>query len=278
MDTLFEQFIRERTYLRNLSAGTLHYYREVYQFFKDVGFDGTKQSLLDAVVAFKERGTSTGAINTYIRGLNVFLKWLSVEHGYPNLSLPKLRGEQRIFRSLSDAELRLIISFKPKTRSMKRVHQLALLAIDTGIRVNEGITLERSKVDFDNLLISVKGKGNKHRIVPFSFELRKSLFKYVNSHSHNLVFCTSDGRLLNYDNILRDFYLMESKIGIKTDGAFHALRRTYSTQFIRQGGNPLMLMRLLGHSTLTMTAQYVKLVTEDLQAEQHRTSILNRLR
>jgi len=38
--------------------------------------------------------------------------------------------------------------------------------IDTGLRINECLTLERSKIDFDNLLLSVIGKGNKERIVP----------------------------------------------------------------------------------------------------------------
>src|SRR4051812_39114322 len=120
MDELFELFIKERRYLHNLAEGTLHYYHEVYQFFRDVGFDGSKESLVSAVIKFRERGTSTGAINTYIRGLNVFLKWLSKEHGHPDLSLKKLKVEQRIFRSLTDEQLRAIISYKPKSVSQKR--------------------------------------------------------------------------------------------------------------------------------------------------------------
>lgn len=70
MDELFEQFIKERRYMRNLSEGTLNYYREVYRFFKDVAaFEGfSKQSLQSAVVRFRERGTSIGSIKIYIRG------------------------------------------------------------------------------------------------------------------------------------------------------------------------------------------------------------------
>jgi integrase/recombinase XerD len=278
MEDLFTQFIKEKRYLSNLSEGTLHYYREVYEFFKAAGFDGTKGSLQAAVIKMRERGTSVGAINTYIRGVNVFLRWLSTEHGHPNLSLKKLRVEQRIFKSLTDTELRSIISYKPKTFCQKRIHALCLLLIDTGIRVNEGLTLERSKIDFDNLLMSIRGKGNKDRIVPFSYEVRKVLFKYTHSHRHELVFCTQHGTKILYANALRNFYAMEKSLGIKTDGAFHSLRRTFATNFIRQGGNPLVLQRLLGHSTLTMTSQYVKLVTEDLSGEQHRTSLLNRLK
>jgi hypothetical protein len=115
MENLFAQFLKEKRYLSNLSEGTLHYYREVYEFFKAAGFDGSKGSLQAAVIKMRERGTSVGAINTYIRGVNVFLRWLSTEHGHPNLSLKKLRVEQRIFKSLTDEQLRAIISYKPKT-------------------------------------------------------------------------------------------------------------------------------------------------------------------
>jgi integrase/recombinase XerD len=278
MDELFNQFINERRYLRNLSEGTLHYYREVYEFFKAKGFDGSKQSLQAAVISFREKGTSIGAINTYIRGINVFLNWLHTEHGHENLSLKKLRVEQRLFRSLTDAELRAVISYKPKTFCQKRIHALCLLLIDTGLRVNEGLTLQRSKINFDDLLLSVRGKGNKDRIVPFSYEIRKVLYQYTRSHKHELVFCTQRGTKSKYSNVLRNFYEMEEKLGIKTDGAFHSLRRTFATNYIRQGGNPLVLQRLLGHTTLQQTSVYVKLVTDDLQGEQHRTSILNRLR
>jgi hypothetical protein len=33
MDELFEAFIQERKYLHNLTPGTLHFYREVYNFW-----------------------------------------------------------------------------------------------------------------------------------------------------------------------------------------------------------------------------------------------------
>jgi hypothetical protein len=104
MDELFELFIKDRRYLKNLSERTLAYYREVYNFFKDVGFDGSKESLQNAVIKFRERGTSIGAINTYAGGMNVFLNWLHAEHGWPDLKLERLKVEQRIFRSLTDAD------------------------------------------------------------------------------------------------------------------------------------------------------------------------------
>jgi integrase/recombinase XerD len=280
MEKLFEQFIRERKYFRNLAETTLYFYQETFKQFKMLGaFENlSKQSLQEAIIKFRERGTSIGAINTYIRGINVFLNWLHQEHSHENLSLKLLKSDKRIFRTLTEAELKTIVRFKPVTFTEKRLKTILLLMIDTGIRVDEAINIEKSKIDFENLLLSVIGKGNKERIIPFSFELRKVLFKYSATHSFELLFCTRNGCKVSYDNMLRDFYILIKKLKIKPDGAFHAFRRTFATNYVRNGGNPLVLQRMLGHTTLQQTNVYINLVTEDLQKEQHRTSLLNRIR
>lgn len=279
MEALFEQFIRERKYFRNLAETTLYFYRETFKQFKMLGtFENlSKQSLQEAIIKFRERDTSIGAINTYIRGINVFLNWLHQEHGYENFSLKLLKCEKRIFRVLSENELKIIVRFKPHTFTEKRLKAILLVMIDTGIRINEAINIDKHKIDFENLLLSVMGKGNKERIIPFSYELRKVLFKYSATHPFELLFCTKSGCKVSYDNILRDFYILVRKLGIEPDGAFHIFRRTFATNYVRKGGNPLVLQRLLGHTTLQQTNAYIKLVTEDLQKEQHRTSLLNQL-
>lgn len=69
MKELFEEFIRERRYLRNLSEKTLIFYRESYRAFEKEGAweNLSKQSLLSAVVKFRECGVKVGAVNAYIR-------------------------------------------------------------------------------------------------------------------------------------------------------------------------------------------------------------------
>jgi Site-specific recombinase XerD len=277
---LFESFIRERRYLSNLSEGTLTYYREVFNnFSKEGAFNPlSKQSLTNTIIKFKERGVKVGAINTYVRGINVFLRWLSENGHCELLRLPPLKGEQRILRSLTDAELKAILSYKQKNRTERRLHTILCVLTDAGLRINEALTLEKSKIDFDNLLLTVRGKGSKERIVPFSYELRRILFRYLSKHKFELVFCNRYDGKLRYDNVRRDFNNLMVKLQIDCDSAFHAFRRTFATNFVRSGGNPLVLQRLLGHTTLMQTNKYVKLVTEDLSIEQHRTSILNRLR
>ncbi len=45
----------------------------------------------------------------------------------------------------------------------------------------------------------------------------------------------------------------------------HVLRHTFASHFIMNGGNILVLQRILGHSNLTMTMRYAHLAPEHLQ-------------
>jgi integrase/recombinase XerD len=217
MDELFNEFIREKTYIHNLSPRTIKYYKEIYRFFNQArAFEKlSKRSLQEALIKFRERGVSPGAINTYIRGMNTFLNWLRDEHGYENLSMKKLKGAEPVMRSLTDAEVKLLMSWKPVTECDKRLKMITMTILDTGIRIDEALSLRKDKVDFENLLLTVVGKGNKTRTIPFSLELRKTLYKFVWRHDYELVFCTVQGSKITYCNALRGFTKMTDSLDIK---------------------------------------------------------------
>jgi integrase/recombinase XerD len=239
-----------------------------------------KLSINQFVIGMREAGRSPAACDAYIRGFNVFLSWLHENGHLPEkLAIKRLKLEKRVMKTFSDAQLKALVKYRPKKFHEQRTHAMMLVALDTGARVDELLTLERSKVDLDNLLLTLKGKGNKERTIPFSVELRKVLFKFLRRHNHQLVFCTRYGGKILYDNTRRDFNRLLESAGVdKVDGSWHSLRRTFATNYIKSNGNPFKLQRMLGHTTLRQTNEYVKLVTEDLQEEAGRTSILNRLR
>ena len=67
-------------------------------------------------------------------------------------------------------------------------------------------------MDFDNLLLTVMGKGKKERRVPLSYELRKVLYKHLKGHPHSLVFSKRDGGKLRYDKVRPDFNRIMNKL------------------------------------------------------------------
>ena len=252
MSPFFNDFLKEKRFLNNLAENTLQSYRYAYKKFQGFGLE--KSELNRFVVSLRSEGLSVGACNVHIRSINSYLSWC-FENGHTSehLKIKLIKEHKRVVRTFSEPEVKAIITYKPKDKHELRLHTILLVLLDTGMRINECLTLERTKVDFENLLLSVVGKGNKERVIPFSIELRKPLYKFLQSHKFGLVFCTRHGGKLLYRNMRRDFNTLMDKLGIKTDGAFHGFRRYYATSFIRQNGNPLILQRLLGHSSLSMT-------------------------
>src|SRR5437762_2237688 len=52
---------------------------------------------------------------------------------------------------------------KPKTFDQWRLSALIALTLDTGVRIEEALTLRTRDVDFDSLLLTVFGRRNRNR-------------------------------------------------------------------------------------------------------------------
>jgi site-specific recombinase XerD len=125
MDALFELFLREKRYVKNVSENTVEFYQYAYKAFKanlgSVPLDQlTKQHLTNLVANMRERGISVATTDAYVRGINPFLTWL-FENGHipAHLKVPRLKVEQRVMRSLTEPQLRAIITYKPGSGSCR---------------------------------------------------------------------------------------------------------------------------------------------------------------
>src|SRR5262249_43833870 len=175
--------------------------------------------------------------------------------------------------------LKQITDFKPKRESERRLQALILTIIETGLRVSEAISLHIEKIDFDNLLIYLEGKGRKERAVAFSYELRKVLWRWRGTRQNGLLFATREGTKLGRRNVLRDFKRLCRRLGFEAvPRSLHALRHTFAVNYLRNGGSVFHLQKALGHSSLEQSRQYANLLAEDLQQMQQRVSLLNRMR
>lgn len=171
------------------------------------------------------------------------------------------------------------MAWKPKGKYQRRLHLLILFLLDTGCRITEALTLRVCDLDMENLLVTLDGKGRKQRVVPFSFELRKAMFRYITEFKRkldSLLFANRTETRLGRRNVLRDAKLLCKRMGFTPPArTLHAFRHTFAVNYLRRGGSVFHLQKVLGHSTLEMTRRYANLMTEDLQAVHERVSLLS---
>jgi integrase/recombinase XerD len=268
-----DEFIMERKYLKNVSPKTIVWYTQSFRAFE--GAMESKAAIVTRIAELRDRGLSAISVNTYLRCVNAYLNWLRTEHNQPFLKIPRLKEEQKVIKTFSRQQVEALISFRPSGVNFCRVHVVVSLILDTGIRFSEALGMTWSRVDFDNLLLTVHGKGAKDRVIPFSFECRKILFKWKQKQAGDLVFCTRNGTKPTQRNCLRDMKAMASRLqitGVRVSP--HTLRHTFAVNYIRSGGDVFRLQRVLGHSTLEMTRRYVNLQTADLQSVHQKLSLL----
>ncbi len=264
------EFIRERRYLTSVSPKTLIFYGCAFK-----AFDGALelQAAKQRIAELRERGVKPVSINTYLTCINAYWKWCGLDW-----KIPPLKEEQKILATFTPEHVRRLVNWKPIGRNEARAHAIALIALDTGLRISELLGLTREQVNLDNLILRVNGKGNKQRLVPMSIELRKVLHRHLAKHNHARIFCTRTGTSLTVRNSERDFKVMCGKAGITgVRASWHTLRHSFAVNYLRKGGNLYYLQRILGHSSITTTERYLRsLGIEDLKKVHDGLSLLSR--
>lgn len=274
LKALYETFLQERRFLKNCSPKTLRSYGQAWNSFESVlapvkNQDQIRTALKAGIVEKMNAGTvKPSSINVYLRALNAFVRWGSLEEHFnpPIKAMPLLKTPTKVIPTLTETQIHHIVQFKPACRNDRRVQAMALVVLDTGIRLNECLHLEvAADVDLDNFLITVRhAKGGRERKVPISGVGRKVLYRYIMQEgdpARRFVFATANGTAVTQRNADRDLKLMGAKVRLNLH--WHLLRHTFGTLFIRNGGNVADLQRIMGHSAITTTMLYVHAQASD---------------
>jgi integrase/recombinase XerD len=286
LDNFIERFTKERQYLKGVTPPTLAWYKYSLHAFGPVlqrEYD-TVQDLKAAVVQRIQelrgqgRGNKAVSINTYLRCFKAFLKWAYEENLLTEpLKLGWLKEEQNVLATLSESQARTLIAWKPAKINGVRLHLIVCLLLDTGLRVSEALSLTIDDIDFENLVLKIQGKGMKQRLVPFSEELRRLLWRYTRDKD-SLIFRTRNLTRLSPRDVLRDMKMLGKALSIEgIRMSPHTLRHTFAVSYLRAGGNLFYLSRILGHTSIETTQRYLKsLGIADLQAVHSKLSLLSR--
>jgi integrase/recombinase XerD len=276
-----EQFIKERQYLQNATPRTVESYRYCLKFLPNE--NPSQAELHEMVLNLRQSGRKETGCNVVIRTINGYLHWATGREGkcgagcnHPKLR--KLKEPKVVMPTFTETQVSSLVKYRPKGPYKKRLHLLVLFLLDTGCRITEALSVRVADIDMDNMLVTLDGKGRKQRIVPFSVELRRHLFKHITAlhlRKEDVLIATRAGTKMQKDNALRAVKTLCRDLGFDPPArTLHAFRHTFAVNYLRRGGSTFHLQKSLGHSTLEMTRRYANLNTDDLQSVHSRVSLL----
>lgn len=145
---------------------------------------------------------------------------------------------------------------------------------DTGMRVSECADLSYDEIDFENRIITVIGKGNKQRYLPFGKYLIKALDDYAKKcrrplmqeyhQQHDFVFVNQHGKHITSRGIEYAMDEIIKNTSLTTKIHPHMLRHTFATEMLNNGADLRTVQELLGHSSLSTTQIYTHVTSENL--------------
>jgi len=210
--------------------------------------------------------TST-TTQTYIRGLRAFLTW-SFQEGYTTENIPARfkcpKAQRKTIDVLTDDEVRRLFScFNLRTTAGARNYAICALMLDSGLRLNEVVTLQADAVHVAEGYAIVNGKGNKQRMVPLGLQSKRALIRYVgrlpNLSGVTCLFVSDQLIPLSQGAIASLFRRLKTRADIPRLHP-HLLRHSFATRYLENGGDIYSLQQILGHTSLEMVKRYVHLI------------------
>jgi len=279
---------------RNLSRRTLEYYQTRLRVFSRwlaenypgiAPTDVTEDILRRFIISEGERCGAAMAEHAHksVKPLFAFLARDGVIQANPMARIPLPKTTPPVIKAFSVEQVDAVLETCKQDFLGVRDRAIILTLLDCALRASELCNLELDDVDWTEQTLTVReGKGGKSRIVPFSQTVRAALMAYTarrgQLETRALFVTTLATPLSRYHlrTIIKKRCEAAGISGLRCSP--HDLRHTAALHFLRNGGDPLALQRLLGHADLTMTRRYCALTDNDLKEKHRQCSPADRLK
>ena len=221
----------------------------------------------------KQRGVSNRTLENTRANLSAFFQWLLQEDHItknPCMNISPIKYTDKVRLPFSTVEIDSL-RFACRTAKERAIIE-TLLA--TGMRVSELTGLEVSDVNFSDMSVHVKnGKGAKERTVYIDDLARTHLQEYLKSRKNesSILFLNKDGTQIAPGGIRHILKQLGKRAGVDNVHP-HRFRRTFATGMANRGMDIQEIRKLLGHSNINTTLEYVYTSDEKAHASYLRYS------
>lgn len=286
------QFLEYLEIERGRSVKTIENYdRYLEKFFEYAKTDDPKKITENLVREFRlylnrQPGTKVGSRmepmkrktqNYYLIALRAFLKYLR-KRGVESLSPERIELAKVAERSLDLITAQELDRLRkaPDTTTLPGLRDKAILELlfSTGLRISELCNLSIDDVDLTRDEFSVRGKGDKIRVVFLSDAAKKAVSTYLKARKD-----MSDALFIQYGKnaknandprlspraVQRTLKQCAIKAGITRKVTPHVIRHSFATDLLQNGADLRSVQALLGHSNIATTQVYTHVTDKHLR-------------
>jgi Site-specific recombinase XerD len=140
---------------------------------------------------------------------------------------------------------------------------LLTLLYGAGLRISEGLAFKRSDVPLGDT-VSVVGKGRKERRIPLLPAVREAVAAYAGACPFagapgDPLFVSRTGKPMSPREAQGLMQNLRSRLGLPEKATPHALRHSFATHVLANGGDLRAVQELLGHASLSTTQTYTEI-------------------
>lgn len=296
---LKQQFLEYLEIERGRSLKTVeNYNRYLSRFFNQMGIkdegDINDESVrqyrlwLNRQLGVKTKGLAPANLkkntqNYHLIALRVFLKYLA-KRGFTSLSPDRIELAKTPGRDLdliTEQELTRLLDGPDKLKCkddndrQKVLRDKAILELlfSTGLRVSELCSLNRDSIDLSRDEFSIRGKGEKVRLVFLSDRAKKALKDYLDNRKDmneamfvglSSISKNKSERLTprSVERIVKQYAI---QAGISKKVTPHTIRHSFATDLLQNGADIRSVQMMLGHSSVSTTQIYTHVTDKQLR-------------
>jgi site-specific recombinase XerD len=294
------QFLEYLEIERNRSKLTLrnydHYLKRFVDFCAKYGVNTPEDIDLELVRSYRlhlnrlashDKNLKIITQNYHLIALRSFFKYLAKRDikslAAEKIELPKPPSRQVEFLEPNDVE-RLIEATGEEKDKRTRLRDKAILEMlfSTGLRISELCGLNKDSINLKRREFSVKGKGDKIRLVFLSGRAIEAVEEYLKSRDDNskALFIRHDHKEsvekqmksfsekamgLTPRTVQRTIKKYAKLAGIMKKITPHTLRHSFATDLLANGADIRAVQELLGHASISTTQIYTHLTNRRLK-------------
>ena len=238
-----------------------------------------KKSILNYYKFLEKNAFSKATLQRRYSALNQLFKYLirqNILKINPMLTMRRQKEEIKLPKFLTEEEIARIIAIYSDTNDIKKFRNCLIIEMlySTGMRVSElcglplkAVLVSKKEAVDDYKFITIRGKGQKERIVPLRKDVVLELQKYIN-------LTAKKGQKYLFENDKNGAPITRRMVGIILKQAAilaglnpqkvspHKIRHSFATHLLHKGLDIREIQELLGHSSIDTTAIYAKIDTK----------------